>query len=261
MLFKSIKTWRVDMKRKNLVFSLVSLFFIFALASCGSSSVSDMALTDIIKNTQPEGSNSDPECCCNSCNAISDEESVRLSSIVRDQFNEPYRYGRKDQAKFFESDKVNVVLNSGELSIFVQKDEQELRPLFVINAVNNTDCPDEYKAYIRKIVTLEESYRMTASLDESLVKEGSFQEYIADKSASTAIAEGHRVERIFSNIPASEVSLGRRGSLTSLVFNRDSEKNLVCINKLISPSRHGKKFETYPNQLAVFMVKLEMMIK
>ncbi len=177
------------------------------------------------------------------------------ATLIKDQFGPSYKYGKTLQPKFFLKDKVNVVVENKNVSIFVQKDAQLMRPVFSIKVMNNTSCDSKYQAHIKKLVTFGSSYQAKMSS----VYAGSYAQFLASGINKTISATGITNTFLSTESPISISPTGASiDALTTITFNENNSKNLVCINSLIGTSKHGVTARTYLNEIPVFFVQLEM---
>lgn len=183
-------------------------------------------------------------------------DSVITPSLIKAQFGASYKYGKVNDNKFFTPDKVNVVIDGSKVSIFVEKDALLMRPLFVLKAKNNTSCDDKYKAYIKKIVTLNSAYTLSAS---GATVGGSYEQSTSGMSKSVVIS----TTGVNSFLSAESVAISSANSdkIVAVTFNdNNAAKNMVCLNNLIDVSKHGATKYSYANDVPVFFVELEKLV-
>jgi len=182
------------------------------------------------------------------------DNAVISEALIKDQFPSSYKYGSAGGSKYFTPDKVNTFIDGKKVSIFVQKDSLGMRPMFVIKAKNNTNCESKYKAYIKKFVAFRSSIRLSVNTNLT----GSYLNHISGVPSNIST---YQVANVNIPIYGSETIklISATDPVVQYSFSSNDAKLLVCIDQLISTSKHGVAKLGYKDELPVFFVELEMM--
>jgi hypothetical protein len=200
--------------------------------------------------------------------------------------NNGYKYGAKNVQKTFNIEQLRVLVGSCgtngsacDVDVFIDKANDTMRPLFVIDPVVVASCPDKYKAKIKSVLLLSKEALAEGSssyfgltTDTTVTSFDSFCSDIPNNPSTPTDFICSRKNDINSfkkissysedfGVTSFDVSTSSSTIKLSELSFKNIDNNIVCINSLIKPSLWGqarKAISGNPKKIAVFKVSLEM---
>jgi len=208
------------------------------------------------------------------------------TNLENSMVNGEYKYGAKNAQKTFTTQQLRVLVGACgtngtacDVDVFIDKANDTMRPLFVIDPVVVANCPDKYKAKIKSVLLLNKealgensSPYLNLTTSATVTNFDSFCSSIPNNPAipTDFICKRKADLNSFKKIASYSQDFGVTSfdvttSASSIKLNelsfKDDVNNIVCISSLIKPSLWGKSRKTIsgdPQKIAVFKVSLEM---